>query len=158
VTEGASNAGARRCGRLCNHPRSVRLYDLSVNKHAPIGERKVSKKAKLTHISFNPNEPILLVGDDAGLVVCLKLSANLRKMSSATIADLNPQTEHDKLDKTLLLHLTAVSATHMVCVASRQCPEQSAQEAGAAAKAAAAHAAKPVEAASLEVKVDDGDE
>jgi dynein intermediate chain 1 len=41
-------------------------------------EQPVVKKAKLTHISFNPFEPILLVGDEKGQMISLKLSPNLR--------------------------------------------------------------------------------
>lgn len=42
-------------------------------------EQQVVRKAKLTHISFNPFEPIVLVGDEKGQVISLKLSPNLRK-------------------------------------------------------------------------------
>ena len=42
-------------------------------------EQQLVRKAKLTHISFNPFEPILLVGDDKGQCISLKLSPNLRK-------------------------------------------------------------------------------
>ena len=37
------------------------------------------RRTKLTYIKFNPTYPILLVGDDRGGVVCLKLSPNLRR-------------------------------------------------------------------------------
>ena len=37
------------------------------------------RKAKLTKVAFNPEHPVLLVGDDRGCVTCLKLSPNLRK-------------------------------------------------------------------------------
>lgn len=36
------------------------------------------KKTKLTHLAFNPTQPILLVGDDHGSIISLKLSPNLR--------------------------------------------------------------------------------
>ncbi len=39
------------------------------------------KKSKLTKLAFNPKHPILLVGDDRGVVTSLKLSPNLRKCS-----------------------------------------------------------------------------
>ncbi|KAJ3105764.1 cytoplasmic dynein with WD40 domain [Phlyctochytrium planicorne] len=57
----------------------VFVFDLNENKYEPICEQQVAKKAKLTHISFNPFEPIVLVGDDKGSVISLKLSPNLRK-------------------------------------------------------------------------------
>lgn len=37
------------------------------------------KHSQLTHIIFNPGYPILLVGDNRGTVLSLKLSPNLRK-------------------------------------------------------------------------------
>lgn len=58
------------------------MFDLNVNKYEAICEQSVvaKKKTKLTHISFNPNHPIMVVGDDRGYVTSLKLSPNLRKM------------------------------------------------------------------------------
>eukprot|EP00754_Rhynchopus_humris_P038026 Rhum_TRINITY_DN20723_c0_g1::Rhum_TRINITY_DN20723_c0_g1_i1::g.171952::m.171952/K10409/DNAI1; dynein intermediate chain 1, axonemal len=56
----------------------VHVYDLYKNKHEPMCDQLVVKKAKLTRISFNPKEPIILVGDDRGMVSSLKLSPNLR--------------------------------------------------------------------------------
>ncbi|TMW68544.1 hypothetical protein Poli38472_006012 [Pythium oligandrum] len=58
----------------------VHVFDLGENKNEPLCEQKVVKKAKLTHISFNVQDPILLVGDDRGGVNSLKLSPNLRKI------------------------------------------------------------------------------
>ena len=55
------------------------MYDLNENKYEAICEQQVVRKAKLTHCSFNPFEPILLVGDDKGSIISLKLSPNLRK-------------------------------------------------------------------------------
>ncbi|KAL8565254.1 hypothetical protein ACOMHN_001152 [Nucella lapillus] len=62
-------------GKVC-------VYDLSVNKYEPLCEQMVAqkKKTKLTHIEFNPNYPILIVGDDRGNVTSLKFSPNLRKV------------------------------------------------------------------------------
>lgn len=82
----------------------LRLYDLSVNKHEPLGESpRVNKKAKLTHICFNPNQPIICVGDDRGVVNILKLSRNLRKMTAPKLEDLDPKEEQDKLDRLLII-------------------------------------------------------
>ena len=44
-------------------------------------EQQAVKKSKLTHISFNAFEPVLLVGDEKGLVISMKLSPNLRKVN-----------------------------------------------------------------------------
>ena len=60
----------------------VHVYDLEINKHEPICEQKIVRKAKLTKVAFNPEYPVLLVGDDRGCVTCLKLSPNLRKGSA----------------------------------------------------------------------------
>merc|ERR1711900_129617 len=55
----------------------VHVYDLNVNRNELICYQKVVKRAKLTHLAFNPVAPILNVGDDRGGVNCLKLSPNL---------------------------------------------------------------------------------
>ncbi len=47
----------------------------------PPNNAQVAKKAKLTKLVFNPKHPIILVGDDKGVVTSLKLSPNLRKCS-----------------------------------------------------------------------------
>jgi len=58
----------------------VHVFDLAENKHEPLCEQKVVKRAKLTHINFNQSDPVLIVGDDRGGVNSLKLSPNLRKI------------------------------------------------------------------------------
>ena len=57
------------------------MYDLHVNKHEQLCEQKVVKRARLTHVVFNPSSPIIIVGDDRGGVNSLKLSPNLRKIT-----------------------------------------------------------------------------
>mmetsp|Transcript_40248 Transcript_40248/g.105691 ORF Transcript_40248/g.105691 Transcript_40248/m.105691 type:complete len:264 (+) Transcript_40248:1218-2009(+) len=57
----------------------VHCYDLNVNRNERICTQKVVKRAKLTHVAFNGDDPIILVGDDRGGVNCLKLSPNLRR-------------------------------------------------------------------------------
>jgi len=56
----------------------IHVFDLRINKHEPLCEQKVAK-AKLTRVRFSRNRPILLVGDERGSVLSLKLSPNLRK-------------------------------------------------------------------------------
>lgn len=60
----------------------VFVFDLHQNKYGPMCEQQVVKKGKLTHVSFNPFQPIILVGDDKGNLISLKLSPNLRKMTA----------------------------------------------------------------------------
>lgn len=42
------------------------VYDLNINKYEPLCEQMVAqkKKTKLTHVEFNPKDPIIIVGDD----------------------------------------------------------------------------------------------
>jgi dynein intermediate chain 1 len=74
----------------------VFVYDLNENKYAPICEQQIVRKAKLTHAAFNPIEPILLVGDDTGAVISLKLSPNLRKKSNGS------EDQAEKIERILL--------------------------------------------------------
>ena len=74
----------------------VHVYDLSANKHEPVCEQKVVRKANLTKIVFNPKDPIVLVGDDRGCVTSLKLSPNLRR---ALNEDADKETQIKNLQK-----------------------------------------------------------
>lgn len=56
------------------------------------------KKAKLTKMVFNPKHPIVLVGDDKGCVVSLKLSPNLRITSKPEKGQKFEDLECAKLD------------------------------------------------------------
>lgn len=85
----------------------VHVFDLAENKHEPLCEQKVVKKAKLTHVAFNQKEPIVIVGDDRGVVNSLKLSPNLRKIheprgEEGEILPHDPiQLQVDKMEKLL---------------------------------------------------------
>ncbi|XP_052279386.1 dynein intermediate chain 2, ciliary-like isoform X1 [Dreissena polymorpha] len=86
-------------------------YDLSVNKYEPLCEQMVAqkKKTKLTHLEFNPEHPIVIVGDERGTVTSCKLSPNLRKQpkekkgAQAVDPSVREQAEIAKLDKILLM-------------------------------------------------------
>eukprot|EP00735_Rhodelphis_limneticus_P000953 TRINITY_DN11489_c0_g1::TRINITY_DN11489_c0_g1_i1::g.10810::m.10810 TRINITY_DN11489_c0_g1::TRINITY_DN11489_c0_g1_i1::g.10810 ORF type:complete len:676 (-),score=212.66,sp/Q16959/DYI2_HELCR/53.04/0.0,WD40/PF00400.27/2.9e+02,WD40/PF00400.27/0.0002,WD40/PF00400.27/18,WD40/PF00400.27/3.8e-06,WD40/PF00400.27/0.073,WD40/PF00400.27/8.6e+02,TT_ORF2/PF02957.10/0.25,TT_ORF2/PF02957.10/4.8e+02,TT_ORF2/PF02957.10/2.8e+02 TRINITY_DN11489_c0_g1_i1:228-2057(-) len=65
----------------------VHVFDLNENKHEALCEQKVVKKAKLTHVVFNPKHPVILIGDDRGAVTSLKLSPNLRKETTSPDAE-----------------------------------------------------------------------
>uniref|UniRef100_A0A665TGF1 Dynein axonemal intermediate chain 1 n=1 Tax=Echeneis naucrates TaxID=173247 RepID=A0A665TGF1_ECHNA len=59
---------------------TVHVFDLSINKYEALCQQSVvAKKTKLTHLEFNPIHPIIIVGDDRGYIISLKLSPNLRK-------------------------------------------------------------------------------
>ncbi|KAL4227306.1 cytoplasmic dynein with WD40 domain [Mactra antiquata] len=89
----------------------VFAYDLNVNKYEPLCEQMVAqkKKTKLTHLEFNPQYPIVIVGDDRGTVTSCKLSPNLRKQPkekkgvAAPDPAVREQQEIAKLDKILLM-------------------------------------------------------
>jgi dynein intermediate chain 1 len=86
----------------------VHIFDLAENKHEPLCEQKVVKRAKLTHVGFNQHDPILIVGDDRGGVNSLKLSPNLRKTheprdEEGEVIEHDPvQLQVDKMEKLLL--------------------------------------------------------
>lgn len=58
----------------------VHLFDISVDKYAPLCSQHVARKGKLTHLAFKPNDPVIIVGDDRGNITSFKLSPNLRKV------------------------------------------------------------------------------
>jgi dynein intermediate chain 1 len=62
----------------------VHVFDLSQNKREPMCSQKVDKRA-LTKAAFNRKEFLLIVGDDAGRVISLKLSPNLRKSENESV-------------------------------------------------------------------------
>ncbi len=57
----------------------VHVFDLAVDKYAPLCAQHVARKGKLTHVAFKRGDPIIIVGDDRGAVTSFKLSPNLRK-------------------------------------------------------------------------------
>ncbi|XP_069601963.1 dynein axonemal intermediate chain 1 [Ranitomeya imitator] len=86
----------------------IHVFDLSINKYEALCQQAVvaKKKTKLTHIEFNPIYPVIIVGDDRGHIICLKLSPNLRKMpkeKKGQEAPKGPEVEVAKLDKLLAL-------------------------------------------------------
>lgn len=89
----------------------VHVYDLNVNRNERICYQKVVKRAKLTHISFNSVEPIIVVGDDRGGVNSLKLSPNLRKPGDGSPplpedeAALVPQKSNEEIQIAKMEHL-----------------------------------------------------
>ncbi len=87
----------------------VHVFDLAENKHEPLCEQKVVKRAKLTHVVFNQRDCILIVGDDRGGVNSLKLSPNLRKIHEPRNPETGEVEPHDpvqlqvaKMEKLLL--------------------------------------------------------
>lgn len=81
----------------------LKLYDLAASRHEPVGEHRLSKASKLSHVAFNPRDPIIAVGDDRGVSTVLKLSSALRRMNAASVDDLEPAQEQAALDKVLIV-------------------------------------------------------
>jgi dynein intermediate chain 1 len=57
------------------------VYDLDQNWHKYLCEQPTTKRAKALHVSFNPSEPIILVGDERGGVISFKLSTSLTQIA-----------------------------------------------------------------------------
>lgn len=66
------------------------VYDLKQVKHHHLCEHPAMKKAKALHVSFNQEDPIILVGDERGGVNSFKLSKSLTK------GPLQPTKEEDQ--------------------------------------------------------------
>ncbi|XP_077458991.1 dynein, axonemal, intermediate chain 1, paralog 2 isoform X1 [Stigmatopora argus] len=86
----------------------VHVFDLSMNKYQAICQQQVvaKSKSKLTHIEFNPVHPIIIVGNDKGSVISLKLSPNLRKKPKGKKGQElpeGPEVEMAKMEKLLSL-------------------------------------------------------
>ncbi|KAJ9439148.1 Dynein intermediate chain 2, partial [Diplonema papillatum] len=82
----------------------VHVYDLYKNKHEPMCDQLVVKKAKLTRISFNSKEPIILVGDDRGTVSSLKLSPNLRGLPEKEEPTVGKKGKEERTQASILEH------------------------------------------------------
>ncbi|KAI1240235.1 hypothetical protein IHE44_0011693 [Lamprotornis superbus] len=92
----------------CSSDWTAHVFDLNINKLEPLCTQLVvtRKKNKTTHIQFNPAYPIILVGDERGLITCLKLSPNLRKkpkQKKGQEVKKGPEVEIAKLEKLLSL-------------------------------------------------------
>ncbi|KAJ1094213.1 hypothetical protein NDU88_007291 [Pleurodeles waltl] len=87
----------------------VHVFDLNINKYEAICEQTVvsRRKTRVTHIKFNSSFPVIIVGDDKGNTISLKLSPNLRKLPKVKRGIQEPlkgpEYEIAKLDKLLSL-------------------------------------------------------
>ncbi|ETO35669.1 flagellar outer dynein arm intermediate chain 1 [Reticulomyxa filosa] len=88
----------------------VHIFDLTQNKNGSLHTERIinSKKTDtygLTKVLFSPNDPVLLVGDEKGIVLCLKLSPQLfltkSSLQSPCFSDLNKENEKKKLENIL---------------------------------------------------------
>jgi len=75
----------------------LHIFDLAISKTEAIHVSQIIKKGKLTHVSFNPDYPVILLGDDRGNVSSFKLSPNLRKGFESR----DKEAEEAKLEKLL---------------------------------------------------------
>ena len=63
----------------CATLEKIYVYDLNVQKHKALAEKKPVKNPKLTNLAFNTKDPIILLGDTFGGITVIKLSPNLLK-------------------------------------------------------------------------------
>jgi dynein intermediate chain 1 len=75
----------------------LHIFDLAISKTEAVHVSQIIKKGKLTHVSFNSEYPVLVLGDDRGNVTSFKLSPNLRK----NFAVRDTEVEVEKLNKLL---------------------------------------------------------
>lgn len=145
------------CITTDNH---LRVFDLSVAKHEPLVDYPIklvqprvkdpSKKLRgprVTHLCFNPREPVILVGDDNGTVYSFKLTGALRKMSATLLEDIEPAEEMARLDKLLIMPDDAGPADLLALINAAKAqllrvPTPGAQEEASAAEGAGAEGAK----------------
>jgi dynein intermediate chain 1 len=69
------------------------VFDLGENKYEALCDQQITKKGRMTHVSFNEFSPIIIVGDDQGNVTSLKLSPNLRKIGRGARGGADEQRE-----------------------------------------------------------------
>ncbi|XP_054666392.1 dynein axonemal intermediate chain 1 isoform X2 [Grus americana] len=84
------------------------VFDLNINKYEALCTQLVvaKKKNKITHIQFNPVYPVVIIGDERGHVISLKLSPNLHRMpkeKKGQEVKKGPEVEIAKLEKLLNL-------------------------------------------------------
>ena len=58
---------------------TVFMFDIEKNRLKEVCSQKIVKKGKLTRVVFNKNQPVVIVGDDKGVVYCMKLCGDLNK-------------------------------------------------------------------------------
>ena len=99
---------------VCTADGRVSVFDLAQQKHKPMCQQKIVKKARLTKVAFNPKHPILLVGDDRGCVTSLKMSPNLRKFTALEPGQSNVEQERSKLNDVVEVALKSRAADEAV--------------------------------------------
>ncbi|KAK9862806.1 hypothetical protein WJX84_010841 [Apatococcus fuscideae] len=87
----------------------VHVFDISQNSIEALCEQRVVTQGRLTKVAFNPQHPILLVGDDRGCVTCVKLSPNLRRVSQGDAKQTAKELEVAKLEKVIEVALKGMS-------------------------------------------------
>jgi dynein intermediate chain 1 len=105
----------------CTSDGKVFVFDLAADKYNAVAEYKYSKlkaepslgataagpasdtSVKCTRVSFNPRSPVLLVGDDRGVITSFKLSPNLRKATANGWGTMSQAEQESQLEK-LLVH------------------------------------------------------
>jgi len=89
----------------------VHVFDLAQNKSDPLCSQKLVKRSRLTKISFNRRDFVLVVGDERGIAHSLKLSPNLRKINRPWMIGSSPTTEYERNEVDRLESLLATMNT-----------------------------------------------
>ncbi|EPY29035.1 dynein intermediate chain 1, axonemal [Angomonas deanei] len=89
-------------GKVC-------IFDFHYNKAEPLCVQTVVKNAKLTHVCFSREDPIIFVGDTRGSVLSLKLSPNLRRKAVPGKGEPDDEESLRNLEKNKLTRLIDVT-------------------------------------------------
>ncbi len=69
----------------------IHVYDVNIEKHKSLADKKPVKNPKLTNLCFNKNDPVILLGDTFGGITVIKLSPNLLKRGPEKKKDVDPK-------------------------------------------------------------------
>lgn len=99
-------------GKVC-------VFDLSRSKDEPLCAQTVVKNAKLTHVAFSHEDPIVLVGDTRGTVLSLKLSPNLRQIARPARGEPDDAASLRQMEVDKLTHLVEVTLKDRALLSQR---------------------------------------
>jgi len=69
----------------------IHVYDVNIEKHKSLADKKPVKNPKLTNLCFNKHDLVILLGDTFGGITVIKLSPNLLKRGPEKKKDVDPK-------------------------------------------------------------------